>query len=99
MRLMTETPNHISILRLRVGIVLFALFWLPAYLLAPAIGAFLGKESQVAQITIFIMCIQCAIGLLGALIAGKEVVGLLKKVPRKKIPKTVWHLFWSGVQE
>lgn len=75
---------------------MFALFWLPAYLLAPVFAAAIGDESAVARITIAIMAVQTAIGLLGVLVAGKQVMPVVKGLPKKKIPKTVWHLFWSG---
>lgn len=93
---MSLDSPHVSVFRLRLGIILFLLFWLPAYLLAPVIAVAFGDQSEVVQLTIFIMIIQTVIGLAGFFVAGKEVVQLLKGTPRKKILKTVWHVFWSG---
>jgi hypothetical protein len=96
---MSTTLSKAAVLRLRIGILLFVLFWLPAYLLAPAIAAVLGDESAIVRITVAIMAIQTVLGLLGFWMAGTQVIKLLKHTPRKKLPKTVWHLFWSGQQE
>jgi hypothetical protein len=93
---MSSDSPHVSVFRLRLGIILFALFWLPAYLLAPVVAAALGNESALVRITIFIMVIQTAIGLIGFWVAGSEIVPLVRHLPRKKIPKTVWRLFWTG---
>ena len=98
----SATTPHISILRLRAGIILFLLFWLPAYLLAPLVAVWLGggnNGNSVFRLTIGIMIIQTLIGLTGLLVAGKQVVVLLKHIPRKKIPKAVWSLFWKGLSE
>lgn len=93
---MSSKSTQVSVFRLRLGIVLFFLFWLPAYLLAPVVAVAFGDQPDVVQLTIFIMIIQTVIGLAGFVVAGKEVIQLLKQTPRKQILKTVWHIFWSG---
>jgi len=93
---MPSKSTQVSVFRLRLGIVLFFLFWLPAYLLAPVVAVAFGDQADVVQLTIFIMIIQTVIGLAGFVVAGKEVIQLLKHTPRKQILKTVWHIFWSG---
>ncbi len=98
---MTEQVQQISVTRLRIGVILFVLFWLPAYLLAPVVAAAFGypKDAEaIFKITVVIMGIQTALGIIGFLFAGKQVM-TLRHVPRKQIPKTVWHLFWHGSQE
>jgi hypothetical protein len=69
-----------------------------AWAAAPAIAKWLGN-SDTGQVTFCIMAIQTVIGLLGILIAGKQVLALMKKVPRKQLAKTVWHVLVHGKLE
>ena len=98
---MTTAAQSVSVVRLRIGVILFLMFWLPAYLLAPVVAAAFGypkNAEAIFKITIVIMGIQTAIGIIGFLFAGKQIM-TLRHVPRKQLPKTVWHLFWRGSQE
>ncbi len=98
---MTTQDQHVSVFRLRTGVVLFCLWWLPAYLLAPVLAELLGSgtdASSILRLTICIMIAQTVIGLIGVLFAGKEIMRL-RHIPYKKLPKTVWRLFWRGAEE
>ena len=85
----------VSPLRLRIGVVCIVFWWAPIWAAAPAIAKWLGN-SDTGQVTFWIMAIQTVIGLLGILIAGKQVLALMKTVPRKKLAKTVWHVLVHG---
>ena len=93
------SADGISVVRVRVGIVLFLLFWLPVYLLAPAIAALLGKEDDVHArrvITIVLVCVQTVLGLLGVSLAGRELFSTLGKVRRRRLVPVACRIVWSG---
>lgn len=86
-------------LKLRIGIVFIILFWLPAWLLAPSIAELLGDANNAAArhtILVVILLVQTAFGIIGLLLVSREILSLLKKVPRKKIPKTMWRILKTG---
>ena len=92
-------PERVSVLRVRIGIALIVLWWLPVYLLGPAIAELLGHgdDAQVRrEITIWIICIQTVIGVLGVYLAGKELFGTLNKVRRRRLLPVAWRIVRSG---
>lgn len=92
------SDNELSAYRLRLGVVLLALFWIPFWLLEPFFAQILGIDSAdgKAQLTAFIMGIQGVLGLLGLLIAGKQTLLLVRNSPYKKMPGKVWRVLVSG---
>jgi len=96
---MSEDSGAISGIRLRLGVFLILLFWLPIWLLAPAIADLLGyppNSTGAHNVFITIALIQTALGVIGALITGKTIFLLLKKVPRKQVPKVFWQALKTG---
>ena len=94
--------QSVSANRLRVGVVFFILFWIPFWLLSPIIIRLLGdKNDPQAQHTIFIVVItiQTIFGIIGVIIAGKEVLKIFRHTSYKKAPKVIWHLLKSGALE
>lgn len=92
-----EAPS--SSLRLRLGVFFILLWWLPIWLLAPAISDLLGysnNSSASHDVFIALIIIQTVIGIFGLLLASREVMNLLKKLPRKKVPGAIWHIMISG---
>lgn len=88
-----------SVTRTRVGIVLFLLWWLPVYLLAPAVADLLGKGSDAQArhvITIWLVVIQTALGVLGLYLAGRELFSALGRVRRRRVLPVAWRIVWSG---
>lgn len=92
---MNSDPKiSISPTRLRVGVLLIFIWWLPIWLVAPQIANLLGVDSNNARI--FIMIIQTIIGFFGLLIVGKQVASIMKGTPFKKMIPTVWKVLRSG---
>lgn len=81
--------------RLRVGVLCIALWWAPFWAAAPVVADFMGT-SDIARVTAAIMIIQTIIGAIGILIAGKQVLAIMKSVPKKHLAKTVWHVLVHG---
>jgi len=40
--------------------------------------------------------IQTIVGIAGFILASREVVKLIKQVPRRKVPGTIWHMILTG---
>lgn len=89
---------EISPFRLRVGVVCIFLWWIPVWAAAPAIAAWFDYDND-KRVTIVLMTIQTVIGGIGIFVAGKQIIGLFNKIPRKKVPKTVWRMIISGKTE
>lgn len=88
-----------SSLRLRIGVVMLLLWFLPFWLLSPYIASLIDpskEESLTGVVTMIIMTTQTIIGLFGAFLAGKETAGIIRNTPRKRVFKTVWRIFRYG---
>ena len=87
-----------SALRLRIGILLIFLWWIPFWLAEPAVAHLLGVTSASGkkQLTIVILGVQTVIGLVGFVVAGKQVALILKKVSYRKMPGAVWRAVVHG---
>ena len=97
---MTDTKdNNVSATRMRLGVGLILLWWLPIWLLAPYINsAFSSTDSSqsLAIITTIIIVIQTMIGGFGVYIAGGPVMDIIKKTPRRKVPRTILRILLHG---
>ncbi len=96
---MSDQRNKtVSVFRLRIGIVLLMLWMLPFWWFGPGIAEFLGINTPkgVSTVTFIIVAIQTVIGIIGAVIAGKEVTGIVKGTKVRKMPKKVWRILRSG---
>ncbi|WP_456785716.1 hypothetical protein [Cellulomonas sp. P5_C5] len=89
---MTTTP--ISPTRLRAGVFLILLWWVPVWLAAPVIAEAFGLE--VENVVVGLVVVQTVVGALGALVAGKQITRILRGVPRKQMLPTVWRVFRHG---
>lgn len=90
-----------KIFRLRLGIGLFILSWLPiaqVYLIIAHNHGQLtsDKDSQTFRLTIW--TIQFVIGLIGIWLAGQVAIKAAKQDGWRQTPKKIWRLFWSGEQ-
>ena len=85
---------QIAVLRLRVGVVLIAIFWIPIWLLAPVVAHLL--DQPVTSVTIVIALIQTVLGVVGVLLAGRPTLTLVRHTGWRAVPKTIWRVLWTG---
>jgi hypothetical protein len=88
-----EKPQ-VSSLRLRLGVLLIFLFWLPLWVFAPYIAGNHGGNVQ--RVTLAIMTLQVIIGVLGVLVAGKTLYFIIKGTPRRKVFKAIFKVIKTG---
>jgi hypothetical protein len=84
----------ISPTRLRVGVVLFLLWWIPVWLAAPVIAEAAGLD--VGHVAVGMAVVQTVVGGIGALVAGRQITRILRGVPRKQMLATVWRVLRHG---
>ncbi len=89
-----------SPLRLRLGVALILLWWIPIWALGPAITQALSGlpvPPSVAVVTGTIVVIQTVIGLLGFWVAGSEVKTIVQQAPKKRAAlRAIWSIFIHG---
>jgi hypothetical protein len=88
-----------SALRLRLGVTLILLWWIPFWALAPHIADSLSSLSNppsVAEVTTFIVVVQTIVGILGFLVAGKVVKSIIKGAPKKQAFGDIWYILIHG---
>lgn len=90
----THTTRAISAARLRVGVVLVALWWLPVWLLAPVITQLWDLDSTTVLIGVIV--VQTVVGLVGVLVAGRQVYRIMQGVSRRQLLPTVWQVLRHG---
>jgi hypothetical protein len=92
-------PKPVSAAKLRLGVVLIALWWIPVYLAVPVLIKALGDSGNPHAVKIFtawVILIQTVIGLAGLALLGKELSQALRGMPLKKMPITFWRIIWTG---
>lgn len=82
-------------LRLRLGVVMLFIWWFPFWLVIPALLNYFGVTAG-QHLTVAIVLTQTVIGIVGGLVAGKEVTGIIKSSGLKHTPKTIWTILWHG---
>ena len=48
------------------------------------------------QLLIAVMLIQTVFGILGALIVGKQIMQLMRKIPKRKVLPVMWRMMIHG---
>jgi uncharacterized oligopeptide transporter (OPT) family protein len=94
-----EESTTVSPARLRLGVSLIIVWWIPFWALSPYIADSLSSTANppsVAAITTVIVIVQTIIGLLGFLVAGKEVKSIVNGVPKKQALASVWFILVHG---
>lgn len=84
--------------RLRLGLFFILIWWLPIWLLSPAVSDLLGAHSSKDrhEVLIGLVIVQTIIGVAGFVLASREVVKLVKQIPRRKVPGTIWYMIRTG---
>ena len=98
---MEKSPAHISANRLRVGIIIWILSWMPLPTLIVHTLHDNGhiQSDQATSLTYAVLWgIQIIIGLCGLWLAGKETLTLAKADGWRALPKKLWWLIWRGQQ-
>jgi hypothetical protein len=86
--------EHVSVFRLRLGVLLVGIWWIPIWLLAPIIAHVTG--GPVGTVTITVAIVQTVIGLVGVLIAGRQALKIVRHTGWRAIPRKIWHVLWTG---
>ena len=86
--------EHVSVFRLRLGAVLIGIWWIPVWLLAPLVAHFVDRP--VGSLTIAIAIVQTIIGVIGALVAGRQAAKIVRHTPFRAVPGKIWHVLWTG---
>jgi hypothetical protein len=93
-----ETSIAISSIRLRVGVILLFLWWLPFWLLQPFFVILFSIQSPEAQYKMFIgiLITQTIVGFAGLFVVGKQVAVIMRHKSYRQIFPTVWHALIHG---
>jgi hypothetical protein len=85
--------------RIRLGIVLMLLSWVPAPIVVWAASSLRGvshsSETQ-HELTVTVWTVEVLVGLFGVWLAGSEAVGIVKSVGWRRTPGIVWRLVRHG---
>ena len=92
-----EMKKNTSVLRLRIGVLLLFIWWLPIWIIGPQLARLFGFDPDHTRITI--MIVQTIIGFIGAPIVGKQVAAIVKKTSFKKMPGVIWRAIRYGTIE
>ena len=86
--------EQVSVFRLRLGVLLIGIWWIPIWLLAPVVAHLTGQP--VGSVTITIAIVQTIIGLIGALLAGRQAAKIVRHTGFRAVPGKIWHVLWTG---
>ena len=89
-----EQAAQVSVFRLRLGVVMIGIFWIPIWLLAPLVARLV--DQPVGSITIAIALVQTVIGLIGVLLAGRQTLTIVRHTGWRAVPAKIWHVVWTG---
>ena len=96
---MAKKEASISVIRLRVGLIFVLIFWIPIWLIAPAIANLIYSNptpQQTSKITLSIALIQGVAALIGLLLVGRELIDTFKTTPNKKVLKVIISAVFKG---
>jgi hypothetical protein len=89
-------------LRLRLGILLWALSWFPFAQILIYIAQQNGKLTSASSANTFRLCVwgvQIVVGIIGIALVGKLAFEEAKKAGWRKTPRRLWELFLHGPEE
>lgn len=86
--------EHVSVFRLRLGVLLVGFWWIPIWLLAPFVAHVTGRS--VGSVTIAVAVVQTVVGLVGVLIAGRQTARIVRHTGWRAVPGRIWHVLWTG---
>ena len=86
--------EQVSVFRLRLGVALIGIWWIPIWLLGPVVAKLVGQP--VGSVTITVAIAQTVIGLIGALLAGRQAAKIVRHTGFRAVPGRIWHVLWTG---
>jgi len=89
-----RSMEQVSVFRLRFGVVLIGIWWIPIWLLAPVVAHFV--DWPVGSLTIALAIVQTVIGLIGLLLAGRQAARIVRHTGFRAVPGKIWHVLWTG---
>jgi hypothetical protein len=81
-------------LRIRLGVGLVVLSWLPIAQVVIALDSLSGSQAEKVRLAIW--GVQIVIGILGVAVAGRPTVDVVKRVGWRRAPRVLWGLLWRG---
>jgi hypothetical protein len=90
----SDAVEQVSVFRLRLGVALIGIWWIPIWLLAPLVAELAGQP--VGSVTVTIAIVQTVIGLIGALLAGRQTAKIVRHAGFRAVPGRIWHVLWTG---
>jgi hypothetical protein len=86
--------EQVSIFRLRLGVLLIGIWWIPIWLLAPVVAHL--AHQPVGSVTLTIAIVQTVIGLVGVLLAGRQAAKIVRHTGIRAVPAKIWRVLWTG---
>jgi hypothetical protein len=86
--------SRYTVLRLRFGLGLFVMSWLPIAQLWIWIGDLQGDGAS--ELRAVIWSVQAVIGVIGLIIAGAAAKGAVKSVGWRRMPRALWAMLRTG---
>lgn len=88
----------VSPLRLRLGIILLFLWWIPFWLATPIFSVILGIDTAKSEsyLVLAILIVQTILGCVGLALTGKEIANIVRHTSYKQMPGKVWHILVRG---
>jgi hypothetical protein len=87
-------PVSPSGLRIRIGVSLVVMSWIPIAQIVIAVASLSGAGAQ--EVRLAIWSVQVVIGLVGVAVAGKPTIDIVKRVGWRRAPRVLWSLLWRG---
>jgi hypothetical protein len=85
--------------RLRLGIILFIISWLPIAPLLVAVvhdNELLTNQHASSEVRLVTWAVQIVIGFIGLWLVGKLALAEVRQAGLKHAPRRMWHLFLHG---
>jgi hypothetical protein len=89
-----RSVDQVSVFRLRLGVALIGIWWIPIWLLAPLVAHYLDQDAGSVAITVAI--VQTIIGLIGVLLAGRQAAKIVRRTGFRAVPAKIGHVLWTG---
>jgi len=90
----SERSAPVSPTRLRLGVFLVFLWWIPVWLATPVIAEFFDLDSQ--DVLIGLIIVQTIVGVAGLLVVGRQIARIMTGIPARRMLPSVWKVLRHG---